>query len=297
MSQLAEPSGSIYDLGYRRYEGQRLGRRHAIESLYWFSLRAAFGIGRRTSSKIIPMAIAIIAAIPAVIQLGIGAIIPADQVSIIKPENYFDFIQVTVALFCAAIAPEVIGRDQRKRTLPLYFSRAMTRRDYVLAKFGALVTALLVLTVLPEVVLFFGNSLASKDAAGFWQDNWLDLPRVLVSGVMAAALFAALSLLIAGQTSRRAYATVAIIAVFIITQVLSAIIIETTSQAVGRVAILLSPLDVVRGAVLWIFNVAPEADSVGGKVDLPGVIYFVAAVAATGIAVWLVSRRYERLSV
>lgn len=297
MSQSAEPAGSIYDLGYRRYEGQRLGRRHAIESLYWFSLRAAFGIGRGASSKIIPMAIAIIAAIPAIIQLGIGAIVPADEISIIKPENYFDFIQIAVALFCAAIAPEVIGRDQRKRTLPLYFSRAMTRRDYVLAKFAALTTALLFLTVLPEIVLFVGNSFASKDAGAFWQDNWLDLPRVLVSGVMAAALFAALSLLIAAQTSRRAYATVAVIAVFIVTQVLAAILVETASQAVGRVVILLSPLDAVRGAVVWIFNAPLKADSLQEKVDLPGLVYFLAVVGATAIAVWLVSRRYERLGV
>src|SRR5512140_3643200 len=121
MSERAEPAGSIYDLGYRRYDGQRLGRRHAIQSLYLFSLRGAYGLGRRTSSKIIPIAIAIVAAVPALIQLGIGAILSSQQIDIIRPENYFGFIQVALALFCAAVAPEVMGRAQRTRTLPLYF--------------------------------------------------------------------------------------------------------------------------------------------------------------------------------
>ncbi len=58
-------AGSIYDLGYRNYEGVRLGRRHAILSLYIQSLRGVFGFGRHTSSKIIPMGLAIVALLPA----------------------------------------------------------------------------------------------------------------------------------------------------------------------------------------------------------------------------------------
>ncbi|HLQ49004.1 MAG TPA: ABC transporter permease, partial [Candidatus Dormibacteraeota bacterium] len=42
----ASPTGSIYDIGYRRYEGPRLGRAHAIRSLFFHSLRSTFGIGR-----------------------------------------------------------------------------------------------------------------------------------------------------------------------------------------------------------------------------------------------------------
>ena len=46
-------------------------------------------------------------------------------------------------LFCAAQAPELFGRDQRYGVLPLYFSRALTRSDYALAKVGGLFVALL----------------------------------------------------------------------------------------------------------------------------------------------------------
>ena len=42
----ARGGGVIHDLGYRRYEGQRLGRAAIVRALCWHSLRSAFGIGR-----------------------------------------------------------------------------------------------------------------------------------------------------------------------------------------------------------------------------------------------------------
>jgi ABC-2 type transport system permease protein len=296
MSQQSDSTaGNIYDLGYRRYEGVRLGRRHSILALYFFSLRAAFGLGRRSTSKIIPVAITVIAAIPALIQLGIGAI-ASGEVDLIKPENYFGFVQVAVALFCAAVAPEVVGRDQRTRTLPLYFSRALRRSDYTLAKLAALTTALLFLTLVPELVLFLGNGLASTDAARFWQDNYMDVPRILVAGVLVAALTASLSLVVAAQTSRRAYATVAVIAVFIITAPIAAILVNEIGGSVAHWAIFIAPFDVLEGATLWIFGVQPDRDSQIFIADFPLWAYGAFSVAVIAVSALQLIRRYERIA-
>src|SRR6266571_5269684 len=46
------PSGVIHDLGYRRYDGQRLGRVQIARALAWHSLRSAFGIGRGVKAKL-----------------------------------------------------------------------------------------------------------------------------------------------------------------------------------------------------------------------------------------------------
>ena len=297
MSQRDEPAGSIYDLGYRRYDGPRLGRRHAMLSLYLFSLRGAFGLGRRTSSKIIPIAIAIIAATPAVIQLGVGAIVSSEHLHVIRPENYFNFIQIAVALFCAAVAPEVMGRDQRTRTLPLYFSRALLRSDYVLGKLAALWTALLFLTFVPQALLFLGNGMASSNSTGYWRDNWMDFPRIVASGALVAALFASLSLLVAAQTARRAYATVSVIALFVISSVISEVISGTAGGVWGQAAVLLTPFEVVRATILWVFQSNAESGSALGQADLPGYVFFAMLCAATAIAAWLVVRRYERIAV
>lgn len=294
MSLQSDGAGSIYDLGYRRYDGVRLGRRHSVLSLYFYTLRGAFGLGRRSSSKIIPIAVAIIAFIPALIQLGIAAIVPA-QFEIIKPENYYDYVQVIVALFCAAVAPEIVGRDQRTRTLSLYFSRALQRRDYALAKLAAFVTALLLLTLLPQAVLFLGSMLAANDIPQFLKDDWRQLPRIGVSGLLIAGLMASLSLAIACQTSRRSYATVAVIALFLVTTPLANIFVRAAG-GVGRFAVLFSPFDLLAGTTQWVFDVTPDSEHIVSVADLPLLVYPVVTLAIIGIATAIILRRYERIA-
>ncbi len=287
-------SGSIYDLGYRRYDGPRLGRQHAVFALYLYSLRGAFGIGRRTSSKIIPIVITVIAFLPALIQLGVAAII-SDDVDVIRPENYFGFVQVPVALFCAAIAPEITGRDMRQRTLSLYFSRALLRRDYALAKLAAFATALTVLTLAPQALLLLGNGLATNNLGDYVSDNWEDLPRTVASGVAIAVAMGAVAMAIAGQTARRAYATIAVVAWFLVTWPITAILVLEVGGA-GRAAALLSPFDFVYGATMWVFGVTPERDSVQDVAGIPLWGYGAALVAYAAGGTAFVIRRFERIA-
>ncbi len=60
--------GVIHDLGYRRYDGQRLGRAGIIRALYWHSLRSAFGIGRGARAKIVPILIFVLMCLPAIVN-------------------------------------------------------------------------------------------------------------------------------------------------------------------------------------------------------------------------------------
>lgn len=293
MQQAESRAGSIYDLGYRGYDGVRLGRRHAITSLYLYTLRSAFGLGRRTGSKIMPIAIAIIAFIPAVGQLAIAALV--SDVEVYTPSNYFAYIEVPVALFCAAIAPEICGRDMRQRTLSLYFARALHRRDYILAKLAAFATALTVLTLAPQAVLVIGNGLASKDLWGYVQDNWADVPRTIASGLLIAGTVACVSLAIATQTPRRAYATIAVVAWFLVTFPVTGILVQGVGGA-GRFAVFLSPFEFMHGCTLWIFNGSPEPGSPLDTADFPQWIYplVVLGYGAAGLA-WVV-RRFDRVS-
>ncbi|MBA4180771.1 MAG: hypothetical protein C0506_09305 [Anaerolinea sp.] len=294
MQPQSDATGSIYDLGYRRYDGVRLGRQHAVIALYLYTLRGAFGLGRRTSSKIIPVIITVIAFIPALVQLGIAAV-ASGVVEIFAPENYFGYVQVTVALFCAAVAPEIVGRDQRARTLSLYFSRALRRSDYAFAKLTAFTTALLLLTLAPQAVLFVGNTLATKDTGAFLRDNWSEVPRIVSSGLLIAALMASVSLAIACQTPRRSYATVAVIALFLVTTPLAAIFVRETGSW-GHYAILLSPFDLLNGTTLAVFDIVPDPDTSLEIADLPAWLYPVVTAGYTIVGAGLVLRRYARIA-
>jgi ABC-2 type transport system permease protein len=265
-------AGSIYDLGYRRYVGPRLGRSYAIQVLWQHRLRACFGVGRPMSAKIFPIALAVIALLPAVIQLGIGAIGSRDA-QIIKPENYYSFVQVILALFCAAVAPELVSRDQRDGTLTLYFSRALERTDYALANFAALATAMLALTVGPQLLLFLGNGLVVSNPASYLQDEWKQIPETIGSGILLSAFLAAVSLAIASYTSRRAYSTVAILAVFILGSAIGATLLSVSDTGLARYSLMISPFHMGHGLSLWFFAASPEPGSQIAKADIPGGLY------------------------
>ena len=288
-------AGSIYDLGYKRYEGARLGRRHAIWALYIYSVRSVFGIGRSLSSKVGPMGLAVFAFLPAVIQLGVAAIAPED-VEVVEPEEYYESIAVVLAIFCAVVAPELVGRDQRTQTLSLYFSRALRRQDYALAKFAALVTGMLAITVIPQVIMFVGNGLAANDFGDYLQDKWRDLPSILGSAVLLSCLIAGIGLVIAAQTPRRAYSTVAILAAFVLTSVVGASLFEAADQDVGRFALLISPSHVVQGFTFWFFGATFDPETQQAKADLPGVAYAIDAVSVALLMLALLLRRYGRIS-
>jgi ABC-2 type transport system permease protein len=288
-------AGSIYDVGYQRYEGVRLGRRHAIWALYVHSIRGVFGIGRSLASKVGPIGLAVIAFLPAIVQLGIAAITPAD-IEVIRPEEYYNIIEVVLAVFCAVVAPELVGRDQRTQTLSLYFSRALRRQDYALAKFAALVTGMLAITVIPQAVMFLGNGLAGDSFGDYLRDHWSDLPSILGSAILLSCLIASIGLIIAAQTPRRAYSTVGILAALVLTSAVGVSVFEAAGPDVGRFVLLLSPGHVVQGLTYWIFGAAFDPEMQQAKADLPGVMYAIDAAAATLVMLALLLHRYERMS-
>jgi ABC-2 type transport system permease protein len=289
--------GSIYELGYQRYQGARLGRRHAVWALYTQSLRSVFGLGRSGWAKLFAFGPLALALLPAVIQLGVAAVAPAD-LDIVKPEDYYGVIQPLLAVFCAFIAPELMGRDQRTNTLSLYFSRALRREDYALAKCAAMVTAMLAMTLLPQLLMFAGNMSASTDVGGYLRDNWQDLPAIVASALLLSSLVAGIGLAIACQTPNRAYSTVAIVAAFLLSTGIATAVFEAAGPRTGKLALLLSPLHVARGFTLWIFGSAPTIDDRQlFEANLHGSVYALDAMAIAAICLLIIIRRYSRISV
>jgi ABC-2 type transport system permease protein len=298
MSEAA--AGSIYDLGYQRYDGVRLGRPHAIWALYVHSLRGVFGIGRSLSSKVGPIGLAVIALLPAVVLLGIAAIAPeeieVEEIEIFRPEEYYGLIEIVLVVFCAVVAPELVGRDQRTQTLTLYFSRAVKRQDYALAKFAALITGMLAITVIPQVMMFVGKGLAGDDFGDHLRDTWTDLPAILGSAILLSAFIAGIGLVIAAQTPRRVYSTVGILAAFLLTTAVGAILFDAADQDVGRFLLLISPAHVVGGLTFWFFDASPDAGSELAEADLPGMFYAIEAASLAVLMLVLLRRRYGRIS-
>ncbi len=290
-----EAQGNIYDLGYRGYEGPRLGRGHAIFTLYKSSLRSAFGLGRGFGAKFFPMGLTVLAFFPAVIQLAIAALAEG-VVDLFEAASYYGYTQVILAIFCAAVAPELVGRDQRTNTLTLYFSRAFQRLDYAAAKYAALATALLALTLAPQVLLFIGNGFAGEDLPGYIRDEWTQVAPIVVSAVLLCAYIGGISLAIAAQTPRRAYSTVAILAAFMVTWIIGDILAHTVERAIALPFVLLAPFHVMRGFTLYLFGEDPGTNSGLAQLDVHGAIYLVTAIAFAAVTAALLYRRYRELA-
>jgi ABC-2 type transport system permease protein len=296
MSAQTETTGTIYDIGYRRYEGPRLGRSGAVGAVVRAGVRAVFGLGRSGRSKVIPWGAVILAIMPAIVAVAVrvlaGDIIP----DLYDYHNYLWQIGGLFGIFLAAQAPELVVNDIRYRVLPLYFSRPMSRFDYVTAKVGALSLGLLALTLVPVLILFLGRVLATDDLLGALGDEIGSLPAIVGSGVLHAIVLASLGIAISSLASRRAFAAGAVLAVFLIGGGISEALSGNALDAFDDWAPFINPLSIIDGARQWIFGgVVAESPVGSSSVALP--VYGLAT-AVLLLGSWLVlALRYRRITV
>jgi ABC-2 type transport system permease protein len=295
------PTGSIYDIGYRGYDGPRLGRGHAIRSLFAHSLRSTFGIGRGGRAKIAPFIFGGLAILPALAIVGIltlalrfGVGDSFADASPIRYDTYFSDITALIVLFCAAQAPELFGRDQRHGVISLYFARALRRSDYALARTGGFVVALLIVELLPQLVLFFGRALLSPDIVAATRNDLPSIPPILSQALLSAALLGSLAMAISAFTPRRAYATVAIIALFTIPGIVASVIASLGSSTITDWLTLLSPTSILDGTNAILFGTEFGSDFF--FVNLPDFAYFAAAAVGIVGAIVITLRRFARIT-
>ncbi|HYI66911.1 MAG TPA: ABC transporter permease subunit [Candidatus Limnocylindrales bacterium] len=294
MSSLPETAGTIYDLGYRRYDGPRLGRRGAIGAIVGAGLRAVFGLGRSGRSKILPWGALVLAIMPAVVAVAIRVLV-GDIVDLYSYSNYLWSIGALLPIFLAAQAPELVVNDMRHRVLPLYFSRPIGRFDYVFAKLIALSLALLGLTLLPVLVLFVGRVLAAEDLLGALGDEIGALPAIIGSGLLHAVVLASLGLAICSLAARRAFAAGAVLAVFLIGGVVSGTFQGQGSLGLEWIAPFTNPLGILDGAREWLFG-GTVAESPVAEAGVPLFTYGVAAAVLLGLSLAILAIRYRRVT-
>jgi ABC-2 type transport system permease protein len=246
--------GEIYDRGYQHYEGARLGRRHAIWSLVLYSMKRAVGIKKGWSAKIIPILLYVAVSLPVVVTIGLRAFLPT--AGGLDYPTFFGLIFLIEGIFVATIAPEMLCGDRRENVLPLYFSRAITRADYLLAKLLAAGLLTLSVSLIPGAVLWLGFQLLEDRPLAAMRDNLGDLGRIAVAGTMIAIYLGAIGLLISSFTGRKSIAVGVIVLGFLITEALAGTLIINLDedQPLRRYVVFLSPLNTVGALVGRLFD-------------------------------------------
>ncbi|MEU3711982.1 ABC transporter permease subunit [Streptomyces catenulae] len=288
------PAGaSLHNIGYRHYDGPRLGRAYARRSLFVQSLRGAYGLGRSAKSKVLPMLLLGVMCLPAGIMVAVTVVTKAHSLPL-DYSRYAIYLQAVIGLYLAAQAPQSVSRDLRFRSVPLYFSRPIERIDYVTAKFAALAAALFLLTATPLVILYAGALLAKLDFA----DQTEGFAQGLLTVALLALLFAGIGLVIAAATPRRGFGVAAVIAALTLPYgAVSALqgiaFVQGHESAVGWLG-LFSPITLIDGV---------QATFLGGTTSFPqslapttaaGGLYLLVSLATVAASFALLMRRYRK---
>jgi ABC-2 type transport system permease protein len=282
----------IFEQGYRRYDGPRLGVGASVRSLAIHSALRALGLRRTFWAKLLPIATVLIAYLPAAIFVGIAALIP-DQITstvdaIPRYSDYFGTISAAILLFVAVVGPEVLCTDRKNGMLGMYLASPLNRETYLLAKVLAVVPVLALVTIGPQVLLLVGRTLvdAGPDNIGGFLALLL---RAIASGLVVSAMYTGVSLAASSLTDRRAVATAGVILFLLVSSGVTGALVNNAD--VDHRAYLLAPAFVPYELVHRIYGEAGSEPGLQTAALVASVIAWVAASAA--VVVW----RYRNLTV
>ncbi|MFB8211175.1 MULTISPECIES: ABC transporter permease [unclassified Streptomyces] len=285
----------IHNIGYRAYDGPRLGRAYARRSLYSQTLRGSFGLGRSAKSKVLPMLLFGVMCMVAAIIVAVAIAAPGTTKLPIKYTSFAIYLQPVISLFIAAQAPQAVSRDLRFKTVPLYFSRPIEHGDYVLAKFAAMASAVFVLTGAPVVILYIGALLGKFDFGD--QTTWF--AQGMVSVLLLSVLFAGLGLVMAALTPRRGFGVAAVIALLMITygavSTVQGIAWSTGSEGAVPWLGLFSPLTLVDGVQTAFLGATSAFPGGNGPGAGAGVVYLLVVLALVAGSYAVLMRRYRKV--
>ncbi len=219
-----ENTGTVFDIGYRSYTGGREGRRRPRLAVFKDGLRIALGLGRGPRAKVLPwLFLALLSGIALIMALIAGAAErlagpgSAERLNLPSHGDFYGIASIILFVFAAVVSPELLCRDRRDGVINLYLVRPLTGGDYVVSRWLAFLVVMLAAAWLPQVILFTGLTMGDTDPGAYLAAHWLDLPRFLLAGLAMAAYLTSLAMLTASFTTRRAYASVFLVGLVVIT--------------------------------------------------------------------------------
>ena len=217
-------TGTVFDIGYQRYTGTREGRGRSRRAIYKDGVRTALGLGRGARAKILPWffigvlsAIALVMALVAGAAERLGGPGSAARMNLPSHSDYNGIASIIMFVFAAVVGPDLLCPDRRYGVINLYLVRPLTGSDYIVSRWLAFLTVMASAALLPQVILFLGLSGGDPKPMEYFVAHWIDIPRFVAAAIVMALYATTLALLAASFTTRRAYASVFLVGLFVIT--------------------------------------------------------------------------------
>jgi len=258
----------IHDQGYRRYAGRRVPPGRG----WWVIARA--GVFERLRERRF-LALLLLAWSPFMVRaLQIYASTSFAQLSFLAPgpETFREFLdQQSVFLFFITVyaGSGLIAGDRHANALQLYFSRPLTRIQYIAGKFAVLAIFLLAGSWLPAITLL-GLQTIFAGSPGFLADNpWL-IPAITVFCAVEVTATSLLMLALSSLSKSRRFVAVTYAGAMFFGAALYRVLRGITGGSAGA---WVSPEDIFDALSIVIFRSPeyPALPAAGGIVAL-GVI-------------------------
>jgi ABC-2 type transport system permease protein len=296
-------TGTVFDIGYQRYTGPREGRGRALRAVFKDGVRTALGLGRGPRAKVLPwffigvlIAIALVMAIVAGAAERLGGPGTAERANLPSHSDFYGIASIIMYVFGAIVGPELLCPDRREGTLQLYLVRPLSGSDYVAARWAAFFAVMVVVSWLPQIILFLGLAGGDPSPGAYLQKHWLDVPRFLTSGVVMAAYITTLALLTASFTTRRAYAAVFLVGLVVISAPFTLGLAEEIQGPAGQWISMFTLTNIPVHVNDVIFDHVSEVTEDAPASKLPGAVrvawYFAWTLVPMAVLWW----RYRRMT-
>jgi ABC-2 type transport system permease protein len=285
------PDARILDRGYRAYDGPRRGPSGAVRSVAWSSVLRALGLRRTFWAKVFPLLAVGIAYVPAIVFVGVIALVPARvarEIDLLPSyAGYYGFITAAIVVFTALVAPEVLCPDRRTGMLGLYLASPLSRDTYLLAKTLAVLPVLGLVTLGPPLLLLVGLTFQGAGPDGPVAFATL-LGRMVLAALAVSAAYTAVSMAAASLTDRRAVASAGVILLLLVSGAATAVLVELGApDAVRLLNLMVVPFELVQRIY----------GGTGDAFQLSTASIVLANLAWTGGAALVVRERYRRMTV
>jgi ABC-2 type transport system permease protein len=292
---MTERTGAVFDLGYKPYGGQRLGRTGAIKTIIKDGVRRVLGLRRKARKKVYPWSLVAMAFIPAAVFVGlaffVGDFIPEADSPFGGNAEYIALTGAVVLLFVASAAPELLIPDREEGVLDVYSSRPITAWDYILARAGSLFAVVAAFVLVPNLLMYVGfAALDSRGLASALVGNVDDLFKIVAAMVAYIVGYGAPALLISTYAKRTGPATGTFLALMFGSAAFAEAFqrIDFVGARFGTLLALIQHPEVVRD---WVFDQRPtSAPTAAGFEPWASVVVILLIAGATAVAM---HRRYR----